>query len=721
MISKLKNRCITRLLLLILGFSFISLGSNSLLLANPGKKVKSYTNNQNNNGDHHYFLVNGKPKFVVGINYQSAEFGHDPAFWESENVDEILERDFQHLKKLGVDVIRIQSAKFHRPKTFAKILEYARKYNIGIIPNLTLGDLTRGSLESWFMAQGSGVIKLPGPSHQGRFMDERSDPFVDPLLSKEEEYIKSLLSRYKNEKMIFAWDICNEPNWSLYGGSNLKYAQYNGKNSGLARKVTGEWAKRLCQTARKADPNHPITIGIDHGVILMDVGFDVTKVANAVDFMSTHGYSRNTTGYMMIDGACSLRDTYMIPFVTRLSQMTGKSVANGECGNNSYVMSEQKQGNYYRVMLYSQLVNEAVGIFPWCFHDYDFSIPRIRKNYNGAPSESAFGIVRPDNSEKPAAVEFGKFSRFVKKIDFSEFHPAKTNCAILYPSSYYEYLDEHRGSLFNAFVLAKQAHLQVDFVHADSSLSGYKLLILPTTHLTISQMDKIKRFVRNGGSVWCSVTDALGGKATYMADILGWRVDDYIVAPAEMELKFVDSFGSIKKETKFNYTCNFWTDYAADPKPENKRQYLTIAHVTTAQVMAKDSAGRPTLLLNKVGKGNVISTTFGLEYFLSQMPDVFAHDRTYELYKELASRAGIDAIVTCDRPEVELSWFEGKGQFLVFIINHEYKPLDVKLKFNTSVSSLRDFLSNQTLKADQKNSISLKLSKNGVKVLWLKN
>lgn len=414
------------------------------------------------------------------------------------------------------------------------------------MPNLSFGDLTRGSLESWFMAQGSGVIKLPEPYLQGRFMDERSDPFVEPLLSKEEEYIKSLLGHYKNEKMIFAWDICNEPNWALYFGSNSKYNQYWGKGSGLAREVTGEWAKRLCQTAREADPNHPITIGIDHGVLLMDVGFDVIDVAHAVDLMTTHGYSRNTIGYMMIDGACSLRDTYEIPFVTRLSQMTGKSVANGECGNNSYVMSEQKQGNFYRVMLFSQIVNGAVGIFPWCFHGYDFSIPRMLKKYNGAPSESAFGIVRPDHSEKPAAVELGKFSQVVAKIDFSQFHPTKANCAILYPSSYYEFLDEHRGSLFNAFILAKQAHIQVDFMHADSDLSPYKLLILPTTHLTISQMDKVKEFVRHGSSVWCSVTDALGGKATYMSDILGWQVEDYIIAPAEVELKFSASFGNIE-------------------------------------------------------------------------------------------------------------------------------------------------------------------------------
>lgn len=132
-----------------------------------------------------------------------------------------------------------------------------------------------------------------------------------------------------------------------------------------------------------------------------------------------------------------------------------------------------------------------------------------------------------------------------------------------------------------------------------------------------------------------------------------------------------------------------------------------------------DSASRPVLLLNKVGKGKVLSTTFGLEYFLSQMPNAFAHDRTYELYKELANRAGIDAIVTCNRPEVELSWFEGKGQFLVFIINHEYKPLDVKLKFKTPFSSFRDFLSNRTLELEQGNSISLKLSENGVKVFWI--
>ena len=662
-----------------------------------------------------YPVINGKPKFLVGINYISAEFGHSPKLWEDKAADIILNRDFKEMKRLGIDAIRIQAAKFHMPKTFETILRYARKYNILVMPNLQLSDLTRGSLDSWFMGQGSGRVDLPEPAHQGRFMNERPDPFVDPLLSKEKNFIHSILARYRTEKFIFAWDICNEPNWALYFGNPGKYLQYLGKNTSLARKVTGEWAKQLCQTAKKADPNHPITLGIDHGVPLMDVGFDWRTVAGAVDLMTTHGYSRNVTGYMRIGGACSLRDSYVLPFVTALSRMNGKPMASGECGNNSYVMSEQKQGDFYRVMLFSQLVNGAVGIFPWCFHAFDLRKPRIRKMYDGGPAETEFGIVSPDHLEKPAAVELGKFSRALAKIDFSVFHPPAPNCAIFSPLSYYDFLEEHRGSLFNAFVLAKRAHIQVDIASIDKDLSKYKLLILPTTHLTISEMEKVKKFVLGGGSLWCSVTDALGGRASYMADILGWKVEDYIVAPSEIVLEFKHSFGKIKKGETFKYKCDTWGYFAADPKPENKRQYQTIVAPTTARVLATDSSGRPDLLLNKAGKGAVLSTTFGLEYFLSQMPDPYILDRTHELYKEMARRAGIDSIATCNSPYVEIGRLDGNRSHLLFLINHDYKAHEATLVFRNIPSSLEDFLGGKPVKVGKTNHLNLFFPKSGVK------
>ncbi|HID09736.1 MAG TPA: hypothetical protein EYP17_00340, partial [Candidatus Latescibacteria bacterium] len=507
-----------------------------------------------------YFRIDGRPKFILGINYQSAEFGHIPELWEDESCEEIVDRDFRHLKELGIVAIRIQSAKFHKEKIFSTILKFARKYELYVVPNFGLGDLVQG--ERWFYAQGSGIVKLEEEGRE-KFKHEQEDPFVEPSVSRQEAYIRAVLGRYKDEGAILAWDICNEPSYALYGGSSMKYAQYCGKDSRTAREVTTLWAERLYRAAKEADPNHPVTIGADHSIVVMDTGFDIVGFSEANDLMSTHVYSRNVAGYIMVDGACSLRDTYVTPFVIRFSQITGKPVASGECGNNSYVMSEELQGRCYRVMLYSSLVNGAVGVFPWCFHEYDLSSDRLRSTYDGGPSEAEFGIVRPDHSEKPAALELKKFGEVVDRIDFSRFQPAEPDAGILVPELYYDFLYEHRASLFNAFVLAKEAHLNVAMVRAEDVRGNLRMLIVPTTHLKVSEMGKIREFVEGGGYVLLSVTDALGGRISYLRNVVGFVVEDYIPGPSEVEFAFLDDFGIVEKGSRMRYFSDTWTYYVS--------------------------------------------------------------------------------------------------------------------------------------------------------------
>jgi len=659
-----------------------------------------------------YFRINGRPKFILGINYQSAEFGHLPELWEDESCEEIVDKDFRHLKELGVVAIRIQSAKFHREKTFSTILKFARKYGLYVIPNFSLGDLMQG--ERWFYAQGSGIVKLDGEG-KPKFKHEQEDPFVEPSVSRQEAYIKAVLGRYKDEGTILAWDICNEPSYALYGGSAVKYAQYCGKDSRTAREITTLWAERLYRAAKEADPNHPITIGADHSVLVMDTGFDIVGFSEANDLMSTHVYSRNVAGYIMVDGACSLRDTYVTPFVVRFSQITGRPVACGECGNNSYVMSEELQGRCYRVMLYSSLVNGAVGVFPWCFHEYDLSFDRLRSTYDGGPSEAEFGIVRPDHSEKPAALELKKFGEVVDRIDFSKFQPAEPDVGILVPESYYDFLYEHRASLFNAFVLAKEAHLNVAMVRAEDVRKNLRMLIVPTTHLKVSEMDRIKEFVEGGGYVLLSVTDALGGRISYLRDLVGFVVEDYIPGPSEVEFTFLDDFGIVEKGSRMRYVSDTWTYYVSHEKPENERQYFSVLRPTAAQVLAVDRNSRPCVLWNRYGRGGVLCFAFGAEYYLSNMPDVYLRDRTYKIYKSLALEAGVPFPVDCEDPFVEVGRLVAEGEELIFLINHERKPRDFVVRFEEKPREARDFVTGRVVLRGER-SFADRLEGNGVKV-----
>ena len=661
-----------------------------------------------------FFEIDGKPMFITGINYQSAESGHLPEFWEDESFAEIIEQDFQYMKQMGILAIRIQCAKFHRPKTFETILKYARKYGIYVMPNLNLGDLTKGDIGEWFLAQGADVVHLSEEKFQ--FKNEQVDPFVEPALSREKAFLKSLLSKYKDEEMILGWDICNEPTYALYGGSAVKYAQYCGKDARLARRVTSHWAKELYQAAKEADPNHPITIGGDHSILVMDTGFDIVEFSEANDFMSTHSYSRNVAGYLMIDEACSLRDTYLPSFVTQFSRVTRKPFANGECGNNSYCISEECQGLHYRIMLYSSLVNGAIGIFPWCFHEYDLNIPKMKATYESAPSETEFGIVRPEHVDKPAASEYRQFVEIVKKIDFSKYQLRRPDVGILIPKQYYDYLNEHRASLFNSFVLAKQAHLNVEFTRAGDDWSRYKLLISPSNHLLISEMDQLKDFVRKGGGLCISVTNALGGWASYLENIIGAEVENFTIAPQEITIEFQKNFGTISKGQKLTYRSDTWSYFQSHHKPENERQYLTYLQPTTAQILAVDQFGHPAILFNETGGGKVLTFVFGIEYFLSNMLHVYLEDETYKIYQTLADLCELKSPVYCDHPFVELGIFGTNDKMLLFVINHERMPLDTTLRFEKLPSKVTDFINGQSVSLTSQGQVQVHLEKNGVKV-----
>lgn len=668
-----------------------------------------------------FFEIDSKPIYLVGINYQSAEFGHITDLWEEDvALPEIVDADFDLMKNMGITAIRIQSAVFHKKKTFDNILKYARKYGIYVMPNLSLGDLMQGAEGRWFKSQGGDIIQLPAEKAieqpAPKFVNERMDPFGDTAIAHAKEYLTGLLSRYRDEEMILAWDIANEPTYSLYGMSAAKYAQYCGKDSRMAREVTSKWTHAICQTARAADPNHPITVGTDHSIILMDVGFDVVKFSEANDLMTTHHYSRATSGYIMLDEVCSLRDTYMPAFITAFSRVTGRPFASGEAGNNSYVMSEENQGRHYRVMLYSGLINGAIGSFPWCFHAYDWRVSRIHENYNGAPAETEFGIVRPDHTLKPAAGELVSFAQFVGKMDFSKMRLAEPDAAILLPESYYDFLYEHRASLFNAFVLAKQAHLNVAITRTADSLDQFKILIVPTTHLSVREMDQMRGFVEQGGSVMISATDALSGRIAYLRDMVGFTNMDYLLLPQEIEIAFERDFGALKKGDQLRYQSDTLSWYVAHEKPENERQYYTIVEPTTAEVLARDTTGRPALLLNRFGKGYVICFTFGVEYCLGHMPDAYEKDETYKVVEGLADLSGLKRPIDCDNPAVELGIFEGETERVLVAINHTKLPVTTNLKFSRKAALITDFASGK----DQGRDVStfpISLPASGVVVL----
>ena len=147
----------------------------------------------------------------------------------------------------------------------------------------------------------------------------------------------------------------------------------------------------------------------------------------------------------------------------------------------------------------------------------------------------------------------------------------------------------------------------------------------------------------------------------------------------------------MRKGKPLRYESDTLGWYVSHEKPENERQYYTLVEPTTAEVLAHDATGRPVLLLNRFGKGRVLSFTFPAEYGLGHMPDAYEKDETYKVYEGFTDLSRLDRPIDCDSPAVELGAFESKTDRVLVVINHTKTPVTTNLRFAGKVARITDF------------------------------
>ncbi len=293
-------------------------------------------------------VLDGEPFEIAGINYYPQATPWDE-FWPNYD-PEVIDRDFAIIRSLGLNTVRIfiPFEQFGGPEVdpllveqLDDLLERAGQHGLKVI--VTLFDFrTDYSLLLW-----------PNADRQ----------------------LETLLTRFKDNPNILAWDLKNEP--------DRDYAA-----SGRQR-VNG-WLAHTARLARTYDPNHLLTIG-----------WSTPEAAHAlpelVDLVSFHYYApaaELSQAYSALRAAVGDRPIVLQEF--------GLPTWNSFFFPHGHSRPEQAQ--YYADILATLRENDAAGYLAWTLYDFTHVPSTVAGRYPWQTGpQKHLGVLDRNGATKPAA------------------------------------------------------------------------------------------------------------------------------------------------------------------------------------------------------------------------------------------------------------------------------------------------------------------------------
>ena len=336
---------------------------------------------------------NGQPFVPMGVNYFRPHTGWAPQVWKQFD-PETTRQDFARMKQLGVNCVRVfltYGSFFTEPdkldpEGLAKFDQFLK------------------------IAEETGIYVHPtGPDHwEGLPTWARTDRFADPqVLNALERFWTLFASRYRGRKVLFAYDLLNEPSvawdtpqmrsgWNEWLASTYGSAEKTAEAWGVAaqqihwgaevpppkddalgsvrlldyqrfrEQVADNWTRRQTAAIKQADPEALVTVGLIQwsvpallpGSVSHYSAFRPQRQAKLIDFMEVHFYPLANGFYEYKDAVAELRNLAYLESVVGEVARTGKPVIVAEfgwygggpltIGNGHPFASEEKQARWCR-------------------------------------------------------------------------------------------------------------------------------------------------------------------------------------------------------------------------------------------------------------------------------------------------------------------------------------------------------------------------------------
>lgn len=585
-------------------------------------------------------------KFMLGCNYLASNAGAD--MWRDWNEDVIRNdlkifaqygvkylrvfpnwRDFQPVMPLYEGNMRFKEFRLegevfaNNPNfldeamldKFERFCEICREFDMKLVVALMAG---------WI----SGRVYVPSALNN-------LDVFTDPIaLLMEQKFIKGFVSRFRDNDVIYGWDLGNECN--VMGNAQNPY-------------ITENWTMLISNTIRAYDNTRPVISGLTTFYTDFRTNpWTVQIQGEHNDIVTTHPYA-----YFRPHAKFEKKGEYRALMhgtseLKLFSDIGGKPCLTEEFGTlGPMVCSDKVSGDVLKFNMYSNWANGGLGILWWCANE---QVNLIAPPYTWNMCETELGMLDKHRKPKPVLEEMKKFAEFIDSLDF-ELPKAKTDAVTLLT-----YDTDQWGIAYMTNILASQAKLNIKFAHCDGVLPDSDLYLVPSIsgihNMPLEVYDELRERVKNGADLYISSDK---GMFSNFVELTGNRVDDTAEIADAGKIKGLDL--------------------------EFSRRYKFYITPVTSEVLYTDEEGEPVITKQSFGKGNVYYVNFPLEIMLTTRKKGFEQGY-FEIYKKLFAKHISECAVLTENPFVVVTEHYGEAGNYVVALNGTDKSVAPEFTFN---------------------------------------
>lgn len=513
-------------------------------------------------------------------------------------------RSFDEVGNAGVDPVMLER--------FGRFCELADKYGLKLIVGLITG---------WM----SGRLFVPQ-------LLEGRNVLTDPVAIRWEVlFVRLMVRRFRDCPAIAAWDLGNECN--CLGPVNSPEQAY-------------VWASTISMAIRCEDDVHPIVSGM-HG-LSPDGMWRMQDQKDFLDVLCTHPYPIFTPH-------C---DTDPLNQMKSALHATAESLYYGGIGQRQcfaeetgvlgpMVVSDEYAADYIRAALMSLMAHDCRGMLWWCGFEQT-ALTRTPYDWNGVERE--LGLFYLDKSKKPVLEAITAFSKFVESLPFARLPERTTDAVCILTRG-----QDTWAAAYGAFILARQAKLDLTFAWADGPIPEAKAYLLPSlrgdTPMNRSVQELLLHRVQAGAKLYLSLDGAL---LSPFSAYSGVRVLTRAHDPQRAEVSFAGK--TLRLSREFRLHCES----------------------VGAEVLARTQEGEIAFTRNALGAGEIYALLFPMEQQMACEPGMTdSEDRMlpgYLLYQAMGMRSA-DKAADVDLATVGLTEhvLDERRRVLVAI---NYEPFD---------------------------------------------